>query len=511
MCGVFALTQAEDAARLTFLGLFALQHRGQESAGITSVSPEGTLLTHKGNGLVSDVFASKTLAELRGSAAIGHVRYSTAGGGLNANIQPLTARIARESVAIAHNGNIVNAEVLRDQLEEAGSILQGTADTEIILHLIARSTQQTFARRFLEAVSAVRGALTCVVATRDAVYGYVDPLGYRPLVLGKLGDGWVLSSESCALDLVGASYVRDILPGELVSIQLKSQELNSSLTPPDDAHWNGREPNEPESRIGATAGNMAAHPMGSAAGLDRCRSRCVFEHIYFGRPDSYLWGQSSTVKRTELGAALAREAPADADLVMAIPDSGIPIAMGYAQESGLPYQLGLIRNHYVGRTFIEPTQNVRNFRVRLKLNPVRQIVRGKRLVVVDDSIVRGTTSRRIIELLREAGAREVHMRVGSPQVRFPCFYGIDTPKRRELLAQSFSDEEMRAFLGADSLAFLNEDTLVRVMDNGLAAATAAIACAPEQNRNWCTSCFSGQYQDEFAQKASRAEFPDAEL
>lgn len=508
MCGVFALTQAEDAARLTFLGLFALQHRGQESAGITAVSPEGTLLTHKGNGLVSDVFASETLCELRGSAAIGHVRYSTAGGGLNANIQPLTARIARESVAIAHNGNIVNDEVLRNQLEDAGSILQGTADTEIILHLIARSTQQTFAKRFQEAVSAVRGALTCVVATRDSIYGYVDPLGYRPLVLGKLGDGWVLSSESCALDLVGASYVRDIVPGELIAIKLKTQELHSSLTAPDDALKNK---NEHQGRITAYANSISAHKTTASADLEHYRSRCVFEHIYFGRPDSYLWGQSSTVKRAELGAALAREAPADADLVMAIPDSGIPIAMGYAQESGLPYQLGLIRNHYVGRTFIEPTQNVRNFRVRLKLNPVRQIVRGKRLVVVDDSIVRGTTSRRIIELLREAGAREVHMRIGSPQVRFPCFYGIDTPKRRELLAQSFTDEEMRAFLGADSLAFLREDTLVRVMDNGLAAATAAVACAPEQNRNWCTSCFSGKYQDEFAQRASRNEFTDAEF
>jgi amidophosphoribosyltransferase len=495
MCGVFALTQAQDAARLTFLGLFALQHRGQESAGISTVSPEGTLLTHKGNGLVSDVFTPETLAKLGGTAAIGHVRYSTAGGSLNANIQPLTARIARESIAIAHNGNIANAEILREQLETAGSILQGTADTEIILHLIARSSRQSFTERFLDAARLMQGAVTCVIASREAIYGYVDPLGYRPLALGKLGTGWVLASETCALDLVGANYVRDILPGELVAIRLDTQELTSSLTEP-------KETPSTEKRVGAVAD--------FGAGLDQSRARCVFEHIYFGRPDSYLWGQSSTVKRTELGAALAREAPADADLVMAIPDSGIPIAMGYAQESGLPYQLGLIRNHYVGRTFIEPTQNVRNFRVRLKLNPVRQIVKGKRLVVVDDSIVRGTTSRRIIELLREAGAREVHMRIGSPQVRFPCFYGIDTPKRRELLAQTFTDDEMRAFLGADSLVFLREETLVHVMDHGLEAATAAIACAPKC-KNWCTSCFSGNYQDEFAQQASRLEGLATEL
>ncbi len=475
MCGVFALSQANEAAKLTFLGLFALQHRGQESAGITVVNPNGQLVTHKGVGLVSDVFNPEKLEKLGGTASVGHVRYSTAGGGADANIQPLTARIAKEPVAIVHNGNIVNSHELREELEDSGSILQGTADTEIMLHLMARCRNTSFTNRFAEAAALVEGALTSVLLTQHEMLGYVDPLGYRPLVIGKLGEGWVLSSESCGLDLVGASFERDVRPGELVRIDLKTQELHSSF------------PGEARAKEKQTPSQSR-------------RARCVFEHIYFGRPDSFLWGQSSTVKRTELGAALAQKAPVEADLVMAIPDSGVPIAMGYASESGIPYRVGLIRNHYVGRTFIEPAQNVRNFRVRLKLNPVKEVVRGKRVVVVDDSIVRGTTSRHIIELLREVGATEVHVRIGSPRVSFPCYYGIDTPKRRELLAQSFDTEAMREFLGADTLAFLDEERLTEVMNQGLEGAN-------QQEQNWCTACFSGTYQDRFAQRASQTDGP----
>lgn len=468
MCGVFGVSKAPDAARICFLGLFALQHRGQESAGITAVTEHGELVTRRGEGLVAEVFKPETLVALTGGAAMGHVRYSTAGGASEANVQPLTARIGGHPVALAHNGNIVNADDLRGELEDAGTILHGTADTEIVLHLMARSRQADFKARFREAMARIEGAFSGLVLTREQLLGYVDPFGYRPLVLGQLdGGGWILASETCALDLVGARFVRDVRPGELVSIDLSTQAVTSC---------------EPEHRA---AGAQTTHPQ---------RARCVFEHIYFARPDSRLWGMSSLVKRSELGEALAREAPAEADLVMAIPDSGVPIAMGYAKASGLPYRMGLIRNHYVGRTFIEPAQITRNFRVKLKLNPVREIVSGQRLVVVDDSIVRGTTSKRIIEVLREAGAREVHVRVGSPQVRFPCFYGIDTPKRRELLAQAMDLEGMRDYLGADSLAFLSTESLTRVMNEGLDG--EATACS-----QWCTACFDGCYQDPYAKRA----------
>jgi amidophosphoribosyltransferase len=416
------------------------------------------LITKKGEGLVAEVFRPDVLDALPGTASIGHVRYSTAGGGSEANVQPLTARIGGHPVALAHNGNIVNADDLREELEDAGTILHGTADTEIVLHLMARSQKPSFVDRFRDAMMRIEGAFTGLLLTQDTLVGYVDRFGYRPLVLGQGDQGWILASESCALDLVGARFVRDVRPGELVEIDLASQKLRSSL-------------DQPSPR----------------------RARCVFEHIYFGRPDSRLWGMSSLVKRTELGAALAAESPAEADLVMAIPDSGVPIAMGYASASGLHYQMGLIRNHYVGRTFIEPAQITRNFRVKLKLNPVREIVSGKRLVVVDDSIVRGTTSKRIIEVLREAGAKEVHVRVGSPQVRFPCFYGIDTPKRRELLAQTMTLDEMRDFLGADSLAFLSKDSLVRVMGQGLDG-------EPQATSQWCIACFNGEYQDPYASR-----------
>jgi amidophosphoribosyltransferase len=469
MCGIFGVTNNSDASRLCYLGLFALQHRGQESAGIVSLN-EGALQVEKGRGLVSEVFSEKNFSALQGKQAIGHVRYSTAGGALDANIQPLYARVAGETIALAHNGNIVNADSLRQTLEQSGAIFQGTADTEILLHLLARSRKNQFVDRLVDALIPLEGAVTLVVLTKTEMHAYVDPCGYRPLVIGKLrGEGeefsWIFASETSALDLVGADFVRDVNPGELVSVDLVSQRLRSTALP------------------------MQSHQSNTGE-----ESRCVFEHIYFARPDSTLWGQNASLVRQELGQELARCHPAPADLVIAIPDSGTPLAMGYSQASGIPFATGLIRNHYVGRTFIEPTQTVRNFRVRLKLNPVKEIVRGKRLVVVDDSIVRGTTSRKIIELLREAGAAQVHMRIGSPPVKFPCFYGIDTPKRKELIAQKMSLVEMCDALHADSLGFLPQEALVRVVEKHGFNGTRN-----QGKKGFCMSCFDGTYQDSGAQ------------
>jgi amidophosphoribosyltransferase len=474
MCGVFGITGAVDASKLTFLGLFALQHRGQESAGISSIA-QGRIFTRRGPGLVADVFDETALAGLPGEVAVGHVRYSTAGGTLEANIQPLVARVGGEPVALVHNGNIVNEELIRSHLENAGAILQGTADSELVLHLLARSTAPAFLDRLYAACQELRGAFSVLVQTPSHLYAVVDAAGYRPLVLGKLtqpkGDGtgtrtaWVVCSESCALDLVGAEFVRDLLPGEILSI---------------------------DNVTGAQTSRMIS--LSSSQSSDKEQARCVFEHIYFARPDSLLWGTTSHEMRHRLGRALAAQAPAQADMVIAIPDSGVPLAMGYADGSGLPYRVGFIRNHYVGRTFIEPTQNVRNFRVRLKLNPMRETVRGKRLVVVDDSIVRGTTSKKIIELLRDAGAKEVHMRIGSPPVKYPCFYGIDTPKRKELIAQRMNLSEMTDYLQADSLAFLSTETLVKVVDEARPFPENTV------RKGYCLSCFTGRYQDSFAQE-----------
>jgi len=472
MCGVFGISGAADASKLTFLGLFALQHRGQESAGICSMA-DGRMYSRRGPGLVSDVFDETTLAGLPGDLALGHVRYSTAGGNHEANIQPLMARIGGIPVALVANGNIVNEHALRTRLENSGAILQGTADTELVLHLLARSTAPSFIDKLLSASSELVGAFSMMVQTPTHLYAVVDAAGYRPLVLGRLpspsGDrtALVVCSETCALDLVGAEFVRDLLPGEVLAIDNATGEMTTR-------------------RMELTR----------AQSEGRTEARCVFEHIYFARPDSLLWNASAQETRERIGRSLAASCPADADMVIGVPDSGIPMAMGYAAGSGLPFRTGLIRNHYVGRTFIEPTQNVRNFRVRLKLNPVRETVRGKRLVVIDDSIVRGTTSKKIIELLRDAGAKEVHMRIGSPPVRFPCFYGIDTPKRKELLAQKLEVSEMRDFLRADSLAFLSVDAMLDVVDAQGASGA---------RKGFCVSCFTGKYQDEHAQALGHPE------
>lgn len=451
MCGIFAITGTPQAAELSYLGLFALQHRGQESAGIVSMQ-KGQVYFHRGAGLVSDVFDEQTLLPLKGNAAIGHVRYSTAGGFDPANTQPLFIRSALGNVALAHNGNIVNASHLREELERQGAILQGTADTEVILHLIARSPQRPFEEKLKFSLKQLVGAYSIVCMTESHLYAVVDPLGFRPLALGKIGDSqWVFASESCAFDLIGAQFVRDVEPGELITVDRHTGQLSSHMMV-DDA-------NSPVTQ------------------------RCSFEHIYFARPDSRLWNESSLLLRENLGVALANELPVEADAVIAVPDSGVPMAMGYSRASGLIFSQGFIRNHYVGRTFIEPNQNSRNFRVRLKLNPVRAAIEGKRLVVVDDSIVRGTTSRKIVQLLRDAGAKEIHLRIGSPEVRYSCFYGIDTPRRQELLAPRMSLAEMASYLGVDTLAFLSLDTLKKVVGRG-----------------FCTSCFSGKYSDALAQE-----------
>jgi amidophosphoribosyltransferase len=472
MCGIFALAQHKEAAHLAFLGLFALQHRGQESAGLATLH-DGKILSHKGTGLVSEIFSADALAKLPGTAALGHVRYSTAGGEHHNETQPLNARVNGMRIALAHNGNLVNAPELREDLERRGAIFQGSADSEIILHLLAQAPGAHMGAKLKHVSGLLEGAFTLVLMTPTHLYACVDTLGYRPLSLGRLtqsslldstkeNTSWVLASETCAFELVNAKFERDIRPGELVEINLIDGRLTSTTLP----HLYSDE--------------------------NTSKRRCVFEHIYFSRPDSYLWGQSTFLFRETLGEKLAKKSPVDADLVIAIPDSGVPMAMGYARASGIPYAVGLIRNHYVGRTFIEPTQTIRNFRLRLKLSPLRHVIEGKRLVVVDDSIVRGTTSRRIVELLREAGAKEVHMRVGSPPVKHPCFYGIDTPKRRELLAQQMNLEQMCDELRCDTLSYLDIETL-----HELALPQHQ---TPDDASGFCDSCFSGKYQDQFAQR-----------
>ncbi len=473
MCGVFGITNAEHASKLAYLGLFALQHRGQESAGISSLH-EGQILTHRDAGLVSDVFQNDTLDKLKGEDAIGHVRYSTAGGNIVANIQPIYARIGGIPVSLAHNGNIVNAVAVREELEASGAILQGTADTEIVLHLIAKSQKKTFPEKLMDSIEKLTGAFSIVLLTPTHLYAVVDACGYRPLSLGKMPltkgkASFVVSSETCAMDLVGAEFIRDIAPGELLSIDLATGKTESNFF-----------------YLTAFQNVRMQH------------AKCIFEHVYFARPDSLIWGTSTHDSRFEMGAELAHSHPVEADMVIAIPDSGVPMAMGYAQRAGIPYRIGLIRNHYVGRTFIQPTQNVRNFQVRLKLNPVKETVRGKRLIVIDDSIVRGTTSRKIIELLREAGAKEIHLRIASPPVRYSCFYGIDTPKRKELLAEKLAIKDMNDYLKSDSLEFLSEEELLKVMN--LPSLNLNKKQNINENKEWCTACFSGNYQDKTAQQ-----------
>jgi len=440
-CGVFAAVGVPQAAAITALGLHALQHRGQEATGV--VASDGTKFhVVKGIGLVSDVYRDAQLEHIPGQLAIGHNRYSTAGGLTLENTQPLRVVYRGGSLALAHNGNLTNARELRAGLEESGSIFQTTLDTEIFLHLIALSGTETVEDALTEAARQVQGAYSLVLLTEQGVVAMRDPHGFRPLCLGRLGDGYVVASETCALDLVGAEFLREVEPGEMVSID--PQGLRSHRALP------------------------AAEPL----------QHCVFEHIYFSRPDSVVFGETVDRVRRRLGRQLAQEHPADADVVIAVPDSSNSIALGYSEASGIPFELGLIRNHYVGRTFIQPNQTGRDFGVRVKFNPVSEVLKGKRVVIVDDSIVRGTTSRKLVRLLRRAGAREVHFRVGSPPVTHPCFYGIDTPSRRELIGALKTVEEIREFLGVESLGYLSLDGML---------------AAEREPRRFCRACFTGQY------------------
>jgi amidophosphoribosyltransferase len=443
-CGVFGVFGHAEAANLTYLGIHALQHRGQESAGIAAREEGKGILVHKGMGHVADVFADKgTLSRLPGTAAIGHTRYSTAGQSVIENAQPMFARTSFGELAVAHNGNVVNAEELRAQLAAQGALFQGSSDTEVLLHLIAREREGSMVERIRRALTQVRGAYSLLFLTSEGMVAVRDPLGFRPLVLGKLRSGApVFASETCALDLIEAEYIREIEPGEIVMADAQGLRTVHKGAP-------GRS------------------------------GRCIFELIYFSRPDSEVFGRSVYRTRKQLGRRLAKEHPVEADVVVPVPDSGVPAALGFAEESGIPYDLGLIRSHYVGRTFIEPSQSIRHFGVKLKLNPVSHVVRGKRVVVVDDSIVRGTTSRKIVKMIRDAGAREVHLRISAPPTRWPCYYGIDTPVRSELIAASHTRDEIAKYVTANSLGYLSNE--------GMQEAVAA------EPRSFCDACFSGEY------------------
>ena len=440
-CGVFGVFGHPEAANLVYLGLYALQHRGQESAGIVSSNGKH-LVAHRAMGLVADIFNAEIIARLEGTHAIGHNRYSTQGSTTLRNCQPLVVEYARGGLALAHNGNLVNFAELRDRLERSGSIFQSSSDSEIIIHLIAASRAPTLEERVIEALAQVRGAYSMLLLTESSMIAARDPFGFRPLVVGRLGEATVITSETCALDLVRADYVREIEPGEIVIV---NDEGIRSLNP---------------------FPKLAPH-------------RCIFEYVYFARPDSLLYGRNVYQVRKRQGRALARECPADADVVVPVPDSGNAAALGYAEESGLPFEMGLVRSHYVGRTFIEPRQSIRHFGVKIKFNPVVELLRGRRVVLVEDSIVRGTTLRKVIPMLRQAGAREVHMRIAAPPTTHSCFYGIDTPTQDELLASNHTVEEIRRWITADSLGYLSWDGLYSFLG--------------EEREGFCDACFTGRY------------------
>ena len=448
-CGVVAIHSNSEAEKLAYLGLHALQHRGQESAGIAT-SDGMNLHSHKSMGLVADIFTPEVLEKLRGTLAIGHTRYSTAGDSALLNAQPIMVQSNKGQIALAHNGNLVNAPEIRSRLESQGSIFQTNSDTEVIVHLIALSREQTLPEAMADSLRRVEGAFSLVMISTDRIFAARDPRGFRPLAMGRIPasgvekrDTIVFASETCAFDLIGATYERDVKPGELVVVG----------------------PEGVSSRFYSPSGPQ---------------SSCIFEHVYFSRPDSTVFGRPVDQSRENLGRELAREAPAEADIVVPVPDSGVTAAMGYAAESGIPFRFGLIRNHYVGRTFIEPSQSVRDFGVKLKLNPVRSVLQGKRVVLIDDSIVRGTTSRKIVRMIRQAGAKEVHMRISCPPTISPCFYGVDTPSKKQLIAANKSIEEIREYIGADSLGYLSVEGLKR-------------ACGDGEKTTYCTACYTGKY------------------
>jgi len=451
-CGVFGVFGHPEAANLTYLGLYALQHRGQESAGIVS-SDATDLYPYKAMGKVEEIFTPAVLSKLPGPSAIGHTRYSTAGDKALLNAQPILIDCNKGKIAVAHNGNLTNAAEWRRKLEHRGSIFQTNSDTEVIVHLIARSQARNFSGALGDALNQVEGAYSLLVLTPDELYAVRDPRGFRPLVLGKVSplngpDAWVAASETCAFDLLNAQYVREVEPGEMVRISKSG--LESIRFSPEKPH-----------------------------------QYCIFEHVYFSRPDSIIFGRSVNHSREMLGRLLAKEHPVGADMVVPIPDSGVPAAIGYALESGIPFRMGLIRNHYIGRTFIEPSQAIRNFGVKLKLNPVRELVAGKRVVLVDDSIVRGTTSRKLVRMMREAGASEVHMRISCPPTISPCYYGVDTPTKEELIASSNTPEQICKYLGADSLGYIS-----------LAGLKQAVG---DTEGKFCTACYTGVYPTDLVQ------------
>ena len=458
-CGLFGIFNHPEAAHLTYLGLHGLQHRGQESAGIVSSNGE-RLVEEKGMGHVARIFKKSQLDRLKGHLAIGHVRYSTAGKSNLTNAQPFRIDSCKGELAIAHNGNLVNAQAVRDELERAGSIFRTSSDTEVILHLLARSGQTTLEAAIVDALKQVQGAYSLVFIAPDRIIGVRDPRGFRPLSLGRLGDAHILTSESCALDLIDAALLRDVEPGEMVVISAAGVQSYRPFPP------------EPV-------------------------AQCVFEYVYFSRPDSRVFGRSVHEVRKRLGRELAREQPIAADMVVPIPDSGMYAALGFSEASGIPLEFGLVRNHYVGRTFIEPQQSIRHFGVKLKLNPVRGILEGKRVVLIDDSIVRGTTSRKIVSMVRGAGAREVHMRISCPPTVGPCYYGVDTPRRSELIASSHTVEEIRRYIRADSLGYLSHEGMFRAVG---------------ESSSFCSSCYTNRYpvpfpQDEEVQKMAAGRRP----
>ncbi len=442
-CGLFGIFGHPEATKLTYLGLHALQHRGEESAGIVS-SDGQQVYSAKGMGLVGDVFDEERLQTLPGHLAIGHVRYSTTGSSHIRNAQPLLDDVPQCSIAVAHNGNLINTTDLRTQLEARGIKFQTTVDSEIILQFLAKSAPHELEAKLIQCVRELQGAFSLVILTEQALIGVRDPHGFRPLCLGKVDRAWVLASETCALDLIGAEFVREVEPGEIIWI---TGDGMRSLKP--------------------------------FAPSDIKPAFCIFEHVYFARPDSIIFGEQVETVRYRLGKELAKEHPANADLVMPVPDSGNFAALGFSHASGIPFAWGMVRNHYIGRTFIQPHQAKRDFQVRVKLNPLKSVLQGRRVVVVDDSIIRGTTSKLRIATLRQAGAREIHMRISCPPTRHPCYYGIDFPSRKELIAANHSVEEIRSFLGADSLGYVSVEGLLRAVSG--------------KKEHYCTACFSGRY------------------
>ncbi len=442
-CGIFGIYGNDEASKITYLGLYALQHRGQESCGIAS-SDTVNVYFHKSLGLVNDVFKENTLSQLKGKNAIGHVRYSTAGETLLKNAQPLVADYYFGSISVAHNGNITNARIIKEELEENGSIFSSTSDTEVVIHLIASSTESLLIDRVTNSLKKLKGAYSFLFLSEKEMIAARDPFGFRPLVIGRLNGSIVFASETCALDLINAEYLRDVKPGEVILVDKE--------------------------------GIKSFYPFE----LEK-KSDCVFELIYFSRPDSMFNGKSIYKLRIQMGKELARESGVDADITIPVPDSGVPAALGFSKESGIDFEMGFTRNHYVGRTFIEPKKAIRHFGVKVKLNPVPDVIKNKRVVVVDDSVVRGTTSKKIVDMLKLAGAKEIHLRLSSPMVISPCFYGIDTPVKEELMASKYTEKEINAKLGANTTKFLSIEGLRRAVGNGM---------------NFCEACFSSVYPQE---------------